>query len=818
MRVMFAEIAVENLTYSIDKPYSYAVPEEFENRIFVSQRVMIPFGNSNKPRIGIVVGLTEEKPDAKKIKKISELIDDEKLISDEMLELAKWMSERYFCTVFDCVKAMLPCGINYKLNPCYCVNKEINDITSLNDEEKQIFNFLKEIDAFVSKDKILSGLGFSSDCDILDKMVKKGFLERNYDAHRNIGDASEKMIRLRDDYLSVIESNKLTQKQKSVVDLLCEVMTASVKEVCMLLGITTAVCKALENKGVCEIYDRPVMRTPVEYGETENDDIELSIHQKEVFEDIKNLYFEQKNGDIALLFGVTGSGKTQVYLKVIDEVINDNKSVIVMVPEISLTPQTISIFKKRYGKKIAVFHSALSMGERVDEFKRVKNGEAVIAIGTRSAIFAPFENLGLIIMDEEQEHTYKSENKPRYHAREVAKFRCAKNGALLLLASATPSIESFANAKNGKYKLFELSERYGNAVLPEVICVNLNEEDSGGEKSFVSKKLLEELNKNIENDEQSIILLNRRGYNTFVVCKKCSNVVTCPNCSISMTYHSVSNKLMCHYCGYISHMVEKCSSCGSENIRYSGVGTQKIEADLKAMIPNAKILRIDADTTSTRRAFEDKFEDFKQNKYNIMIGTQMVAKGLDFENVTLVGVISADQQLYNDDYRSTERTFSLLTQVIGRCGRGDKKGRALIQTYTPDNETIIFSENQDYRAFYDYEIKIRKMMVYPPYCDLCVIGFVGDEETKTKTASYAFFSLLKKKLDDEYNGIKIIALGPVPLKVAKVGNKYRYRLILKCRNNKEFRKMISELLNEYSNNKLFSDVSAYADVNPENLL
>lgn len=817
---MFAEIAVENLTYSVDKLFSYSVPEQFEDKVFVSQRVLVPFGQSRKPKIGVIVNLTDQKPsDVKRIRKISQLIDDEPILNEEMISLAKWMSERYFCTVFDCCKAMLPCGINYKLRAQYAVKDKNADISSLNETQREIFTFLSGADSYVEKQKICQSLGLSEDIRDFDILEKKGFLLRAYDAKRNVGELHEKMIKLSENYEEIVSLSKLTEKQKSVVELLKEVQTASEKEVCVLLGITSAVCKALEKKEICETYDRPVMRNPVEHGAESFETTQLSDLQQEVYEGLKRYCFDCRDGGgAALLYGVTGSGKTRVYLKLIRDVVDSGRSVIVMVPEISLTPQTVDIFKRSFGKKIAVFHSALSMGERADEFKRVKSGEAVIAIGTRSAVFAPFENLGLIIMDEEQEHTYKSESNPRYHAREVAKFRASKNGALLLMASATPSIESYAKAKSGKYKLFTLEERFGKASLPEVICVNLNEEQNGSERNFVSRRLLDELEINLKRKEQSIILLNRRGYNTFVVCKKCSNVVTCPYCSISMTYHSSNNRLMCHYCGYTTNMVDKCSVCGSENIRYSGVGTQKIESDLQKLLPEAKILRIDADTTSTRRAFEDKFELFRKGEYDIMVGTQMVAKGLDFPNVTLVGVISADRQLYDDDYRGTERTFSLLTQVIGRSGRGEKKGRAVIQTYTPDNETIIFAKDQDYDSFYNYEIKLRKMMIYPPYCDLCTVCFVGEDDTKAKTASYAFFTLLKRKLDEKKGSVNVIALGPAPLKIVKVGNKYRYRLILKCKNSRAFRSMISDLLIEFSKNKLFSDISAFADINPENLL
>ena len=816
---MFAEIAVENITYSVDKPFSYSVPEELENRVFVSQRVLVPFGNSKKPKIGIIVRLTNDKPDVGRIKKISRLIDDEPILSEEMVSLAQWMSERYFCTIFDCCKAMLPCGVNYKLKSLYCVEDKNADVSGLTETQREIYLFLLNAGSYIEKQKICSNLGLSENEKDFELLVKKGLLSRTFDTKRNVGDLKEKMVRLNDNYEEIASVSKLTAKQKSVVDLLKDVQTASVKETCLLLGITNAVCAALEKKKVCEIYERPVLRSPLSFDSGSYEKTDLSAQQQEVYKGLKEYCSScREGGGAALLYGVTGSGKTRVYLKLIRDVVSSGRQVIVMVPEISLTPQTVEIFKRNFGNKIAVFHSALSMGERADEYKRVRDGEAIIAIGTRSAVFAPFDDLGLIIMDEEQEHTYKSESNPRYHAREVAKFRASKSGAMLLLASATPSIESYAKAKSGKYRLFTLHERFGNASLPEVICVNLNEEQNGSERSFISKRLLEELEENLQKKDQSILLLNRRGYNTFVVCKKCANVVTCPYCSISMTYHSVSNKLMCHYCGYTSNMVEKCSSCGSENIRYSGVGTQKIESDLHDLLPNAKILRVDADTTSTRRSFEEKFEQFGKGEYDIMIGTQMVAKGLDFPNVTLVGVISADRQLYDDDYRGTERTFSLLTQVIGRSGRGEKKGRAVIQTYSPDNETIYFAKQQDYDSFYNYEIRLRKMMIYPPYCDLCTVCFVGEDETKTKAASYAFFSLLKKELDKRKGTVNVIVLGPAPLKIVKVGNKYRYRLILKCKNSKEFRMMIKKLLLEFENNKLFSDVSAFADINPENLL
>ncbi len=814
MSQLYAETSIDGVLPSFDKTYAYLIKENSE-KIKVGMRVLVPFGNSNKPKMAIVTGITDKRPDAKRVKSVMRAVDDEPIITQEMLSVAFWIKERTFCTVYEAVKAMLPSGINYRTVVSYSLNDESEfDKSLLNDDERKIIEFLSEKKrGFVDKQKICKATGISEESNVFRGLHEKNIIFRNVDASRKVGDNLQKMVRI----ISTEEEIKLSQKQKSVVDLLAEVGTASVKEVCYYTGVTSAVVNALVSKGICEFYDKEIYRTPFVATEGEMTEIVLSDEQKKAFSGLRELLYGGE-GSAALLYGVTGSGKTQVFLRLIDEAVKLGKGVIVMVPEISLTPQTIRIFKKRYGKKIAVFHSGLSMGERTDEYKRVKNKEASIAIGTRSAVFAPLENIGLIIMDEEQEHTYKAENNPRFHARDVAKFRCAYNNALFLMASATPSVESFANAKNGRYKLFTMKERYGRSVLPEVLTVDLTQETKFGEKAVISRFLAEELQENFKKGHQSIILLNRRGYNTFVACKKCGNVITCPNCSISMTYHSKNGKLMCHYCGHSMTNKVRCDACGSDELRYNGVGTQKIEEELKFLLPDAKVLRMDADSTMSRFAYEDNFEKFGKGEYDIMIGTQMVAKGLDFENVTLVGIICADMQLYNDDFRSSERTFSLLTQVIGRSGRGNFAGKAVIQTFTPDNEIIRFAQNQDYDSFFNFEIKIRKMMVYPPFCDLCVIGFVGDNEMNVSQASRGFLQILKEKTLTKFKDEQIIALGPVPLKVAKVSNRYRYRLILKCHNTKSFRSMISELLSEFDEKSKKFDVTVYADINPETMI
>ncbi len=814
MSKVYAETSVDGVLPSFDKTYAYLIKENPE-KIKVGMRVLVPFGNSNKPKMAIVTGITDERPNARSVKSIIRAVDDEPIVTEEMLKVAFWLKERTFCSVYEAVKAMLPTGINYKTIVSYSINEEAQlSYESLSEDARKIINYFNEKKrGFSEKQKICKAVGISDESPAFKELYEKNIIFRNIDASRNVGDNLQKMVRIvSEDY-----ECKMSQKQRLVYDLLIEVGSASVKEVCYYTGVTTAVVNALVSKGICEFYDKEIYRTPFVATDCEMTDIVLSDEQNKAFLGLVQL-LKQEEGTAALLYGVTGSGKTQVYLKLIDEAVKEGKGVIVMVPEISLTPQTIRIFKKRYGRKIAVFHSGLSMGERADEYKRVKKKEALIAIGTRSAVFAPLENLGLIIMDEEQEHTYKSENSPRFHARDVAKFRCAYNNALFLMASATPSVESFANAKKGRYKLFTMKERYGTSALPDVLTVDLTQFAKFGEKAVISPVLAEQLQENFENGHQSIILLNRRGYNTFVACKKCSSVITCPHCSISMTYHTKNGKLMCHYCGHSMSSDVKCEACGSHELRYNGVGTQKIEEELNIILPDAKILRMDADSTMSRSAYEENFEKFGKGEYDIMVGTQMVAKGLDFENVTLVGIICADMQLFNDDFRSSERTFSLLTQVIGRSGRGSFMGKAIIQTFTPDNEIIKFAQNQDYDSFFDYEIRVRKMMVYPPYCDLCVVGFVGGNELNVSNSSKAFLQLLKEKTSSRYKSEQIIALGPVPLKVAKVNNKYRYRLILKCHNTKSFRNMMTELLSEFDDKYKKFDVTVFADINPENMI
>ena len=810
-----AKVAVENTAYSFDMLFDYSVPDSLCKDICAGKRVLVPFGTSSKKRVGIVFSVNKVDNIEKKLKKIDSILDNEPLLTFEMLKTANFVRERCFCTYFEACKMFLPLGFSMSVSILYAVNTEfIGEITD--DKEKTIFDYLKDKNSYVKSDTISKSCSLTKVDEVLDSMVSKGILLRNVDAQRRTGDATVKMVRLKVDVNDDLSDyGKITAKQKEVIKVLTDVRMASVKEICYFTGFTSAVVSALESKGIVEVFDSEVYRSPYsDIDEPICDEIVLSEDQNNAFKGLLSLY-NDNGAKGALLYGVTGSGKTQVYLKLIDEAIKSDKGIIVMIPEISLTPQLLSIFYERYGSKVAVLHSALSLGQRLDEWKRIKRGEAQIVVGTRSAVFAPFERIGLIIIDEEQEHTYKSEMTPRYHAREVASYRIGCHNGLLLLSSATPSIDTYTKAKNGVYSLFKLDKRYGNAVLPVVETIDTTYQ-SDMVLENVSKKLADEIKATISNGKQCILLLNRRGYNTYVSCTECGTVATCPNCSISMTYHIKNGRLMCHYCGYSVPYTKKCNNCNNDTLKFVGAGTQKLEEELKLIAPDAKVLRMDTDTTNSRYSYEENFNSFGKGEYDILVGTQMVAKGLNFENVTLVGVLSVDQMLFNDDYKSGERAFDLITQVVGRSGRGKSPGKAYIQTAFSDSEIICLAKEQDYESFYDIEINMRKQMVYPPFCDLCVIGLSGEKEYAVNNCAGELLNSLKKLHSEQYSDLKIIVLGPVAPRISKVGGKFRNRIIIKCRNNKKFREMISKLIKEIDKNK--NNINIYVDINPESLM
>ena len=815
-------VAVENTGYGFDKLFSYLTPGGAPADVLIGRRVLVGFGKSRYLRQGIVFAEAdiEDKGELSGLKKIKKVIDEKPLFTPELLKLASYIADETFCTYFEAARAMVPAGLCMNTVKTWRAVSDSDEIYDkyLTEDEKKVFDFLKSRDGFSETSKIYSKLKMDSNSGALESLYEKGLVISATDTLRKIGDASEKIVHLSDEYSGDDYSKAgLTKRQIEVIDFLRKTGSASVTEISYYLGVTKSVAENLKNKNIVYYENVESFRTPKMMRNIERDtsDFTLTDEQSKAFENLKKKADSGKYSQ-TLLFGVTGSGKTRVYMKLIDSLSSDT-GVIMLVPEISLTPQALSIFYSRYGSRVAVLHSGLSAGERTDEWKRVKNGEANFVIGTRSAVFAPVRNLKLIIIDEEQESAYKSEMTPKYSAYDAAHFRAKYNNALLLMGSATPSVTTFARCRKGLIDYLELKNRYAKGGLPEVTVVDTSIGENMGARKTLSTFLVDEIKKNLDNKEQTILLINRRGFNTFVACTSCKKVLTCPNCSISLTYHSANNRLMCHYCGYSEPMTDVCPSCGSKTVRYSGFGTQLAEAELNDIFPDANILRMDADTTAAKDAHEKKFVDFKNGKYDIMVGTQMVAKGLDFPNVTLVGVISVDQQLYNDDYMSSERTFDLLTQVIGRSGRGEKKGRAVIQTVSPENELISLASRQDYESFFDSEIKIRKAMVYPPYCDLCVIEFKSRSDSKARESSRKFFNSIKEKFS-ENEKIKVVMLGPVAPRASKLSGFYRQRIIIKCHNSADFRQIVSESLREFLMSYSNKDVSVSASINPESVI
>ncbi len=807
----FALVAVENTVYHFDRLFTYQVPLELLSRLSPGMRVMVPFGSGNRERVGMVFSLSGE--DAPGVKAILSLLDASPVLSEEMLKLALWMQDRYYCTLFEAVKLMVPTGLHLKVKNSYILAPDFKDFDRENYTQLQwdLLLFLRSAGRSVSFERLEREFGISQKEPQFCALLEKNAVCRVSTASGKVGDAVSKMLRPIPDF-----SGKLSPRQKTVYEVLCDAGEASEKELSYFTGVSPAVLKALVKKGAAESFQYEVYRRPDPGIEVRHPgEITLSPQQSCELQKLIAQYEGEKG--CALLYGVTGSGKTSVFLKLIDYVTARGRGVIAMVPEISLTAQAISQFRGLFGDRVALFHSGLSLGERLDEWKRVKRGEARIVIGTRSAVFAPVKDLGLIVLDEEQEHTYRSESSPRYDAREVARFRCGQENALCLFSSATPSLETFYRAREKKYRLYQLPSRFGEAVLPQVELIDQNRELSG-EGQEIGPVLAQALQENFQRGEQSIILLNRRGYHTFASCRSCHETVTCPHCSISLTYHSANGRLMCHYCGYSIPFTKVCPNCKQETVVFQGGGTQKAEEQLNLLLPEAAVLRVDTDSVSQRHSLERKLEDFSKGRYQVMVGTQMVAKGLNFENVTLVGVLSADQSLYSDDFRSNERTFDLLTQVVGRAGRGKTPGKAMIQTFFPENPVLDLAARQDYLGFYEREIAYRQALLYPPFSDLLLVGFLGEKEASVRRGADLFLQRLSSLAAEKYQKLPLRVLPPSPAAVVKLNGKYRYKILIKHRNTSAFREMIGCLLREASKEPLLKEITVYADPNPYTVL
>ncbi len=806
MSHLVAEVVIDGAVGSFDKRYTYEIPSFLQFEAKAGCRVTVPFGMGNLKKQGIILKVHEGEI-TPKTKKIISVTDTTPVLNDEMIKMCEWLKNHTFCSFFDAVHTMLPTGLNYNLTDYYSVNEEFCGISLLNEEEKAVFMFLQENGQQPIK-KLEQLLGEIT--PVLHSLCDKQAVTKSQIPVRRMNDLTRRWVRVNEDNIS----QKLTARQQEIVDIVMVAGSVSVKELQYFTGVSTSVINTLEKKEILISFEKQEFRMPYNSDQPlKQEDIVLTAEQQKAFEGLLELQKEEKS-ETALLYGVTGSGKTKVFLRLVDEVVENGEGVIIMVPEIALTPQMIKIFSERYGSKIAVFHSAMSIGQRMDEWTRIKQGKALIAIGTRSAVFAPFKKLGLVIIDEEQEHTYKSEKSPRFHARDLARFRVAYHNCLLCLASATPSVESYSNATRGNYKLFTLKERYGNAVLPQVSLVDMRKELAEGNASDISRELALQIENALSNKKQAIILLNRRGHNTYVTCNSCGWVASCENCSISLTYHSANKRLMCHYCNASHELPKKCPECESEFLHFSGSGTQKLEEELKLLFPDARILRLDADSTIARDSYSSYLTDFANGEYDIMLGTQMVAKGLDFPNVTVVGVIGADRALYSDDFRGFERTFSLLTQVVGRAGRSENSGVAVIQTNDTENNVINLAQMQDYDAFYKEEILNRKLMIFPPYCDICMVYVQSYDAAIAHDTMNEIFTNIQNALENEYSDIKLIILGPAQAAVPKVNNKYRYRMIIKVKNSARFREMIRTA----TDIKLKKDTYIGVDINPENII
>ncbi len=744
-------VAVSNATFHFDKLYTYAVMPDQQEVVKLGSMVLVPFGRGSKPRMGVVLACDAE-PENSKLKYLLDVAPAAACLTGELLELVYFLKDRTFCTYYEAVKAIIPYGAQYK-----------------------------------------PALAEDGVTPILQKQLTR-HTETLYKLNGHLP-AKPKPTAKQLAAVALLSGGPKTQ-----AELEAKGISRAVAENLCAKGVLT---KETVNKSLDIYADIPQSREPVS----------LTEEQQAAF-DALSPHLQEKKLHTALLYGVTGSGKTLVFLKLIEQCLALGRRALVLVPEIGLTPQMIIRLKAAFGRRVAVQHSALNHTERLLQWQMIQDGGADIVVGTRSAVFAPLENIGLIIIDEEQEHTYRSESAPRYSAHEVARRRAAQNGALLLLASATPSTETFYGAQTGRYQLVRLTKRYAGQPLPSVQMVDMRAELAGGNPREISLAMEDAIRKNLDERKQTILLLNRRGYQTLAQCEDCRAIYKCQKCSVPMVYHKAGNRLLCHYCG--SHIEPRptiCPECGGR-LRYRGFGTQKAEEELEALFPQARILRMDQDTTAAKDAHKKLLEQFGKHEYDIMVGTQMVAKGLDFEDVTLVGVLGIDSLLFAQGFRAYETVFSLITQVVGRSGRANSPGRAIIQTTDPDNPVLSLAAAQDYDAFYKQEIAYRKLGLYPPFCSLCMIGFSGTKEPDTARAAARFAELLGRQAALRPN-VPLRVLGPAPCTVPKINERYRYKLTVKCRNDGQFRDLVRETLDCYEKEKLPAMATVIVDMHSD---
>ena len=802
-----AKVAVAAATYAIDKPYDYLVPSGME--LSVGCRVTVPFGRGNRTAEGMVLQLRQEVP-AKPLKAIRSLLDQESVLSEKEIRLALWMRQRYFCTFYDALHTILPAAVWYRYREIWSLCPTAGE-EGLTEREQAVCRMLS--DGPQERETLCTALGEDIP-SVLYQMKKRGLVSVETETSRKIKDHMVELASLAAPAQEVLERlerrRRSAPRQYEAAAFLAKCGETTVHDLCYFTGATRQTLRSLEKQGLIALRSREEYRiSPREYG-VPAEEITLNQQQQSAYDTILR-ETETGRAGVTLLQGVTGSGKTLVYIRLAQTLLEQGKSVMILVPEIALTPQMMARFTAYFGRKVALLHSGLRLTERWDQYKRIRRGEATVVLGTRSAVFAPLERLGLIILDEEQESSYESEKAPCYHARDIAKYRCVQEGARLVLGSATPTVETAYYARKGDYGLCRLTERFNQRRLPQVILADMRRELRDGNFSCISRPLRQELERNLAAGEQSILFLNRRGSSRMLLCGECGYVPQCPRCSTAMTYHSANGRLMCHYCGHSEPAADTCPECGGW-MKHVGAGTQKVEEELRELFPEAGILRMDADTTAG--GHEEILQTFERERVPILLGTQMVAKGLDFENVTLVGVLSADISLYVDNYRAAERTFSLLTQVVGRAGRGGKTGRAVIQTYTPGNDVIRCAARQDYDAFYESEIRMRRLRRYPPFADLFTVTVSGTEEGRVLRAAVSVRETLRQLCRrPELAAGEPEVLGPAPAPVVKVNNRFRYRCTLVGKNDKATREMLAWLQKDFAKDSANRGMNLFMDHN-----
>ncbi|SDJ02976.1 primosomal protein N' [Salimicrobium halophilum] len=781
---MIAKVIVDVPTNQTNRPFDYLVPEGFEKGIDIGMRVIVPFG----PRkiLGYVVGL-QEATDVEKVKPLEEVLDVTPVLTEELLGLGKWLASRTLSFYISCLQVMLPQVLKAKYK------KEIWRLEEhLPEELERLF---EGKDMLTNEEWEVSSYGYYH----LKKWVDDGYLDVRYEVKSKetkrkitVIEPSLDMQKLEE---ALVDISPQAKKQRALLDFFIEYPDPiPKKDLLKRLETTDASLKPLVNQGYLRSYTQEILRDPYE-GHTfeETSPPPLTDYQQEAKNQIVASVHEEEP-EVFLLHGVTGSGKTEVYMQSIQEVLDRGEEAIMLVPEISLTPQMVERFKGRFGSKVAVLHSALSAGEKFDEWRKIQRQDVKVVVGARSAIFAPFRNLGLIIIDEEHETSYKQEDRTRYHARDVAIKRAENHGCPVVLGSATPSLESFARAQKGNYHLLQLPERMNKQAMPSVELIDMREELHEGNRSMFSHALKEKLEERLRRGEQSVLFLNRRGYSTFVMCRDCGHVVECPHCDISMTYHRKQEQLKCHYCSYEQPMPSECPECESKTIRYFGTGTQKVEEHLQQLIPEARIIRMDVDTTRRKGAHEKLLTKFGNHEADILLGTQMIAKGLDFGNVTLVGVLAADSLLNLPDFRASEKTFQLLTQVSGRAGRHEKEGEVVVQTYTPEHYSIQLASTYDFEQFYVEEMKYRKMFHYPPFYYLTLLTISHPNTFYAQEVTRKISQYLSQNLSETSE-----VLGPTPSPLERINNRYRYQTMVKYKAEPHQHKYVQRIMNYYEN-------------------